>query len=212
MASNDDTSLGKHIKGVFCLEGEWTGDLRHPSSLEPILELLRNRDRRFSYIHRFVITRDEFTAYLKKWTLKKYSGYSILYLACHGAEGQLYFNSSRRDPGISLDELEQSLAGKCRRRIICLGSCSALDIEGRRIEQFLETTCAVAVCGYRFDVDWIKSTAFELLLLACLQVNAPNVRGMRAARKTIRQDAGTLAKSLGFHMVIRKPKSRIARQ
>lgn len=210
--SSNDTSLGDHIKGVFCLEGEWTGDLRHPSSLEPILQLLSNRDRRFSYIHRFVITRDEFTVYLKKWALKKYRDYPILYLACHGTEGQLYFNWSRRDPGVSLDELEEFLAGKCRGRILCFGSCSSLDIDARRIEQFLDRTGAVAVCGYRYDVDWIKATAFELLLLASLQLNAPVVRGMRAAHKTIRRSAGTLAKSLGFRMVIRKPKRRAPRQ
>jgi len=188
------------------------GDLRHPSSLEPILQLLSNRDRHFSYIHRFVVTKHELEVYLKKWTLRKYRDYPILYLACHGSEGQFFFNWSRRTPGISLDELEGLLAGKCRRRLICLGSCNSLDLEGRRIAQFLDTTGALAVCGYRSNVEWIKSTAFELLLLAALQVNVQDVRGMRAARKAIRQDAGALAKSLGFHMVIRKPRRGAARQ
>jgi hypothetical protein len=46
--NRNGTSLGRYLKGVFCLEGEWTGDLKHSSSLEPILQLLRNRDTRFS--------------------------------------------------------------------------------------------------------------------------------------------------------------------
>jgi hypothetical protein len=49
-------SLGPYIKGVFCLEGEWTDTLKRPSSLETILQLLRYRDARFAYIHRFVVT------------------------------------------------------------------------------------------------------------------------------------------------------------
>ena len=36
------------------------------------------------------------------------------------------------------------------------------------IAAILEKTNAVAVLGYRQDVDWLPSTAFEILLLECL--------------------------------------------
>ena len=204
MTNGYDTSLGKYIKGVFCLEGEWTGDLRRPSSLEPILQLLRNRDPEFSYVHRFVVTQSEFQLYLGKWTLKKFRQYPILYLACHGDSGNLFFNSSRRDPGVSLDDLEELLRGKCKGRVICLGSCGSLALRSQRRMRFLEETKALAVCGYEGHVDWILSTAFELILLFELQINAPTITGMRAAHARIKKTAGTLVRTLGFQMSVRK--------
>ena len=165
MSNASGTSLGRYLKGVFCLEGEWTGDLKHPSSLEPILQLLQNRDPRFSYVHRFVVTESELKLYLEKWTLKKYKGHPILYFACHGNSGTLFFNSSRRDPGVSLDELEAVLEGKCKGRVICFGSCGSLNMESQRVRRFLQKTGALAVCGYKADVEWMTSTAFELILL-----------------------------------------------
>lgn len=208
MANGEETSLGRYLKGVFCLEGEWTGNLNHPSSVEPILQLLRNRDPHFAYIHRFVVTGAELKLYLCKWTLKKYGKYPILHLACHGNSGSLFFNSSQRDRGVALDDLEAMLEGKCRGRIIYFASCNVLDIEGHRIRRFLEATGALAVCGYRESVDWITTSAFELMLFAGLQDNARTVSGMKAARKRIKLEAGPLVRRLGFHMAIRRPRQR----
>ncbi len=180
MANGNDASLGFYIKGVFCLKGEWTGNLRRPSSIEPILQLLRNRDPRFAYIHRFVIRKPELQFYLRRWALKRFRDHPILYLACHGDPGTFYFSSSRRDPGATLDDLEEWLGGRCKGRIICFGSCGSLDIGGPRVGRFLDETKALAVCGYKGYVDWIPSTAFELILLAGLQANAPTIAGMRS--------------------------------
>jgi hypothetical protein len=197
-------SLGDYVKGVFCLEGEWTRNLRQPSSLEPILQLLRNRDQHFRYIHRFVISRAELEVYLRKWTQSRYADHPVLYLACHGQKGNFFFSSSARVPGVSLDDLEELLSGRCKGRVICLGACGSLDQEGRRVERFLGETGALAVCGYRGDVDWMTSTAFELMLLAMLQQNASTVGGMRAVKRRLRSEAATRVRNLGFHMAIRE--------
>ena len=202
--ANDEASLGNYIKGVFCLEGDWTGDLKHSSSMEPILQLLRNRDPRFSYIHRFVVTRTEIQIYLRKWALKKLRDHPILYVTCHGDSGNFFFNSSRRESRVSLDDLEEWLRGKCKGRIICFGSCGSLDIGGQRVAKFLKETQALAICGYKGYVGWISSAAFELILLAELQVNAPTIAGTRAARNRIKKEAGSLASNLGFRMIIRR--------
>ena len=209
MATGNNASLGPYIKGVFCLEGEWSGDLKGPSSMEPILQLLQNREPRFAYIHRFVVRKPELAFYLQKWALRKFRDHPILYLACHGDPGIFYFNSSRRDPGVTLDDLEEWLGGKCKGRIICFGSCGSLDIGGPRVARFLDETKALAVCGYKGYVDWIASTAFDLFLLAELQGNAPTVAGMRAVRSRVRRQAGSLATNLGFRMVVRKVRASV---
>jgi hypothetical protein len=102
------------------------------------------------------------------------------------------------------------LAGRCRRRIICIGACGALDQGGQLVDRFLEATGALAVCGDTKYVDWMTSTAFELMLLALLQENAPTIGGMRAARKKVRAEAATLARNPGFHMAICKRRARNA--
>ena len=82
------------------------------------------------------------------------------------------------------------------------------------VPNFVHLLCpeTLAVCGYRDYVDWIVSTSFELMLLAALQDNAPTVSGMKAVRRRIKLEAGTLVRRLRFHMVVRKGRSRIANQ
>jgi hypothetical protein len=66
-----------------------------------------------------------------------------------------------------------------------------LNIDKRKLKAFLTTTGALAICGYRNDVDWVRSSAFELLLLSELQDNAFDGRGIR----TIVHKCTTLAKA-----------------
>jgi len=84
-------------KGVFCLEGNWSCVLDRPSSVRPILELLKQSDQdRVPYIHRSFETRAELDHCLRLWLQKRYSGYPILYLACHGNAGLFTFGDARR--------------------------------------------------------------------------------------------------------------------
>ena len=73
--------------GIFCLEGDWWGSLKHSkqSSVKPLLKLLNQyHSDNVPFIHRDVATRQELEHYLRKWTLKSYQRYPILYLAFHG--------------------------------------------------------------------------------------------------------------------------------
>ena len=54
-------------KGIFCLEGSWDNDLQKPSTIRPILELLR-MNYKIDYIYRDCATKEELEFYLKKWT------------------------------------------------------------------------------------------------------------------------------------------------
>ena len=54
-------------------------------------------------------------------------------------------------------------------RILHFGSCSTLATDHEdEIKQFLKQTKIKAVCGYRNDVDWLESAAFEVLLIDAL--------------------------------------------
>ncbi|UCF79422.1 MAG: hypothetical protein JSW03_04045 [Candidatus Eiseniibacteriota bacterium] len=182
-------------KGIFCIEGLWDPDLRLSSTVRPLMELLRLNES-IDYIHREYATREEFEFYLSKWTQKSYDAYPILYVAGHGKEGGIEMGS-----GVySIDAMADLLASKCANRLIMFSSCSTMNISKQKLQLVLDKTGALAVCGYRVDVDWLRSTAFELLLLARMQDNEFSGRGIEA----ILHQAEEIAKSFGdleFRMV-----------
>jgi hypothetical protein len=191
-------------KGIFCLEGEWSADLKKTSTVRPILELMSQETfNRVPYIHRDVATEGELAFYLSKWTLRKYDGYPILYLAIHGDPGLIYVGHRRGRRAVHLERLAELLRDKCRGRIIVFASCGTLRVNVRTLRLFLKETGAVAICGYRVDVGWIDATAFELLLLAAMQENAFTASGARAMLRRVKRQTPHLMRELNFRMLIR---------
>ncbi len=189
-------------KGIFCIEGLWDPDLRVSSSVEPLLDLL-NLNALISYIHMDAATHEEFEFYVKKWMQKRYDGYPILYIASHGSESGIKVGKD----AYSVGALADLLAGKCANRIIVFSSCSTLRIAKRELRRFLEKTEALAVCGYRVDVDWLRSTAFELLLFAQIQKNEFSGRGAEAIDRAATEIARSF-KDLNFSIVTVKDLDR----
>jgi hypothetical protein len=189
-------------KGVFCLEGDWEKDLKSRTSVGPVLELLeRSAATKVPYIRRDVGTLTEFDYYVSRWLLKKYDRFPVLYLGFHGSPGKLHVGYGKGH-GIDLAGLEERLGGACKKRIIHFGSCGTLNIHGNRIRSFLDRTGALAVFGYKSEVDWMLSAAFEIILFYELQYNTLTRQGMQAVRKRVRAQASNLARKLKFRMMI----------
>jgi len=185
-------------KGIFCLEGLWYEDLRKRSTVKPILDLLElNSD--IPFLHSDCATTDEFKFYIKKWSTKKYAKYPILYLAFHGLKNGILIE----DTLLTLDELGELLNGKCKNRIIVFASCNTVSVDNHKLKEFLRKTDALAICGYQLVVPWISSTAFELILLASLQENVFDGRGIDAIQKRITKSA-KMFRELNFLMVTNK--------
>ena len=182
-------------KGIFCVEGLWDPDLRSPSSVEPLLDLL-NQNALVDYIHVDCATVVEFEFYIKKWMQKRYDRFPILYLAMHGGESELQIGRA----AYSIDDLAKLMEGKCANRFIMFSSCSTMRIDRRVLKRFLDRTEALAVCGYRVDVDWLLSTAFELLLLSQIQKNEFSGRGAEAIDRAAKNIARSF-RELDFSIV-----------
>ena len=193
-------------KGIFCLEGEWSRDLLQTSSVEPILSLLSQWEPHFvPYVHRQVTSVSSVRDYLSQWAHRRYDNFPILYLAFHGHPGVVCLDEHCADASeLSLEIIEEILAGKCRGRIICFGSCGTLQTHGNRLNRFLRRTDALAICGYSGEVDWLTATAFELLVMGAMQEYTFTVGGARAMLRRLLLRAGFLARKLRFRMVIRK--------
>jgi len=188
----------EQTKGIFCIEGLWDPDLRVGSTVRPVLELLRLHEG-VEYIHREYATREEFEFYIGKWAQKTYDAYPILYLTSHGQEGGIELGGEF----YSLDELAELLEGKCADRAIMFSSCTTLRLPKEKLTHLVAQTGALLVCGYRVDVDWMRSIAFELLLFSCIQDNEFSGRGANG----IAREANELSHSfsdLEFRIVTSK--------
>ena len=84
--------------------------------------------------------------------------------------------------------------------MIHFGSCSTLDLDGRKLSSFLRRTGACAVFGFRADVDWLRSAAFDLLVLGYLQEVSLTKRGMAELQRRLKEEAPGLRKALDFRM------------
>jgi hypothetical protein len=132
-----------------------------------------------------------------KWVQKRYESYGILYLGFHGQPGEIHTDEG----AVTLDELAERLGGRARNRVIYFGSCETLSVDGRHLRRFLENSGALAVCGFKKDdVGWLKSAAFDVLLLDAFQGRHFSGRGMRDFEKHVRSTTGRLAKELGFRL------------
>jgi hypothetical protein len=182
-------------KGIFCLEGLWENDLRKKPTVEPVLSLLKKRDD-IPYIYGNCATPEEFAFYISKCVQKKYQDYPILYLAFHGEKGSIHISKDRYD----LEDVGDRLADKCKGKVIIVGSCNTLNIDKRHLKRFLKKTGAFAVCGYKTTVDWMQSTAFELLLLNILQKNKFDGRGVVSIKSKVKELSNSF-KELDFRFV-----------
>ena len=207
MGTKPNKTQSKSTRGVFCLEGEWENNLKRRHSIEPVLQLLSNVPPYVPFVHRDAATREQLFYYLEKWTQRQYDSHPILYLAYHGGKEEIYVGDGRKNSSVvTLDELEESLEGKCSGRIIHFGTCKTLDIHGARINRFVRQTKALAVCGYRESIDIVKSAAFELLVFDAFQHKTLTLHGARAMQRTIQSQANKLSRDLGFRMVTRSSK------
>jgi hypothetical protein len=179
----------KYKKNIYCLEGDWQKDLRKQSSIYASLMFLeKNCD--IKHIHKHCGTKESLFYYLNQWKLKKYSSYSICYLAFHGFEGEITIGKD----SVTLEEISDILEDSCKDKIIFIGSCLVLQADKSRINDFLKKTGALCVCGYKVSVDFVASSVFEMLVLDLLQ----QYKDISCVQRDIGIYYAALAKKLEF--------------
>jgi len=202
----------KHYSnGIFALETSyWYKDLTDRTSIRPVLSLLGESYLKMPYIFRDVATKEEFLHFIGKWPQTKYQKspkYPILYLGFHGEKESLCLGDGRmkmENRVVDLVDLAKELKGKCKDKIVIFGSCSTFATDGRRITTFLKKTGALATIGYRVDVGWFASAAFEMLLMGELQTQQFTKSGVKKVRKEIdRQfNRSGLKGDLGYRFIV----------
>lgn len=154
----------RYIKNIYCLEGNWNTNPNSNQSIKPILELLKTTCG-IRYIHIKCDTKAELLKYLRQFTFKRYKNYQILYIAFHGKTNRICTGKEYT----SLTEFGEVLENSLEGRIIHFGSCSTLKTSNKHIQNFLYTTNADSISGYSKSIDFIDSTALDLLYFKLLQ-------------------------------------------
>jgi hypothetical protein len=67
----------------------------------------------------------------------------------------------------------------------------------------LKSTGVVAVTGFREDVEWMKSSAFEVLIFDALLRHRLTVGGAHRMAQTLEREVPYLRRELNFRMVVR---------
>ena len=143
---------------IYCLEGNWNKHPHSNQSIRPILDLLFTFSKT-KYIYRKCPTKEDFIKGLQAFTQKRYSNYTVLYIAYHGRKNRIYFGKEH----ITLKEIADVLEGKLNGKIVHFGSCSTLNTTEKNITDFINRTGCSFISGYKKDVPYIESCAFELL-------------------------------------------------
>ena len=131
-----------------------------------------------------------------------YGEYGILFLAFHGDPEVLYLPGEKgKREELSLSELGDLLEGKCKGKVIYFGSCGTLYTHLTKLKSFLRKTSALAICGYKEDIDWMQSSAFEILLLDAFQKRAFTRQGMELVLRDIKDISPKLVKTLQFKFI-----------
>jgi hypothetical protein len=151
-------------KGIFCLEGLWDNDLENKSTVHPMLNMLEINGG-IPFIHQNIATIHELEFYLGQWKKARYRPYPILYLAFHGKNEVLVIGKAE----YSLDQLAEVLCRSCKNSLIFLASCNSMQAKPKILYRFLNQTHALALCGYKGEVNWMMAAAFEFLFLLKLQ-------------------------------------------
>lgn len=191
-------------KNIFCLETYSWFKNKDRTSVEPLLELLKRMGKiigYFDYLRRDVATRSEFEYFLNEYFHDQYKNYPILQLSFHGSDDppSIFLGDGEQ---ISLDDLARMIDGRCSKRVVYFGSCSTMNTHGATLNKFMRNTGALAIFGYREDVDFLQSTAFEALILGRLQKVSFTKQGMKKFDQLLRKQAWHLYKTLGFRPII----------
>ena len=160
------------MRNIFCIEGCWSNHPKSRLSIRPILELL-NTFYGVKYIYRKCLSKEDFLTTLHTFTYKHYVNYPILYIAYHGLTNRICIGNDT----ITLKEIADVLEGKTTGKIIHFGSCSTLNTSDRNITNFMERTGCSHLSGYKKDVEYNDSNAFELLYLHYLQNHISGIDG-----------------------------------
>jgi len=151
------------LPGIICFEGSWKPRLDSLETVEPALRCLEAFGVT-RITHRTVDTREELRYCVDKWlgaSGRAMPAHGIGMFAFHGSRNTIYLGGGE----VTLDELAEIIGGRGDGKILYLGGCGVLALPGDDLMEFCRSTGARGVVGYSRTVDFVETSAFEIVLL-----------------------------------------------
>jgi hypothetical protein len=186
---------------VYILEGTWWSRRETPLVL-PYFEALATSHREITLSHRTIRSADDIAYYVRRLGAGEQA---FLYFASHGSALNLLpagGSSPIRRPQL-LEALGEHKEGSIG--FLHFGCCEMVSRSNRRgsLSDLMDASGAKWVSGYTKDVDWLRSTILDLLLVAEYYVHFHGRKGKRgpklvAPAQRFMDDFDQFARSLGF--------------
>jgi len=178
-------------KNIFCIEGSWENDHRSQLSVSKALEFLECVEQ-VNIILKQCYNEETLKQLIDDSMQKKYDKYSVLYFAFHGVDGEICVG--KRNKTVSLDKIAEMIGDRANGKIIHFGCCNTLSIGKRAINKFLKSTNALAVSGYAKEIDFIRSTVYDLIYFQQCQ----EFKSIKSIQNKMKVYHNKLGNELGF--------------
>jgi hypothetical protein len=179
-----------YAKQIACVES--LTDREERLSVRPFLEYVASVQAvRLSYAP--CDTPDELAEGLSTFGRLRKDG--ILYVALHGGPGEIYLADGTT---VTLEDLAEQLGQRFAGWVLHFGSCSTLKASDRRLAAFTEQTGIPLLLGYTQTVDWIESSAMDMLIFQALQQYVD----LRACWRFLERRYGSLIDATGLRAYV----------
>ncbi len=176
---------------IYCIEGHWGGDVE--PSVEPMLQMLQGMGQ-WKYVRRNAATAGEMFYWLEhEWNY--YPKGSILYLATHGKEGEIWLsNEEQPSASVPIEKLamvmEAEAKAACKGCLVHFSGCKTLMGNADRIRRFIDKSSAAAVSGYSAEVGWVDRTLppaalLELMLFSSIWQEGINLNHRKSRERLV---------------------------
>lgn len=142
---------------ILCLEANWNGRNISPQSVHHTLETMSDIHND-TCIHIWCNTKDELKYALRDANYGFRQGF--LYMAFHGSPGRIQLGNKTH---VTMTGLADLMENRFQGWNVHFGSCRTMDT--LQAEPFKKMIGARILTGYTKSVDWIQSTAMDMLLL-----------------------------------------------
>lgn len=192
------------MKNILCFEGEWLFNddkkkYRFSLNTEPVLRMLQEYYK-CETTYRHILSKEDLQHYINFFNSHKreWNKIGIIYIACHGWFHSLSLEGE--DGSIDLKELADMAGDFFRDKIVHFSCCKTL-ANTQEVEQFKNITGARLVCGYKKNVDAMKSAIADVALLnELITSNKPgNIKNEEVS--TFRKTYKSLLDDLRFDVV-----------
>ncbi|MEQ9453184.1 MAG: hypothetical protein RLN76_01155 [Phycisphaeraceae bacterium] len=193
---------GQRLAGVLALEQHWSSPLNPGFSIAPALELIEIENGVHPpFLHRRFTHREELARLIHEW-IRHGARYPVLHVAGHGQPGVVCTGHRRRTTDrVTLDWLVDQLDGRAARRWIHIGSCATLDLSRSQLQSCAKRSGALGISGFRAEVEFTRSAAWEVLWMQRLAQTLASRRGVSQAIAWARSSARGVFSDLRFTAV-----------